>query len=218
MARDILIVLGGAHHDFEGFEAAMGPLLQEQGYAVEATYDHDVFTRLDALHCDAVLLYTSLGDAFDGTRYGRDLAPEQIEALRAWVRGGKGLLGVHSASVCCESNAAHRELIGGRFAKHPKPFSFTVYPRHCRNAITHGLSAFTVFDEFYFHQCSADIDVCLAAVHEQEVHPMGWTRREGAGRVAYLAPGHFAEEWAAPTYRTILLRMLAWCATGSTDA
>lgn len=215
MARNILMVLGGAHHDFEGFEAAMAGFLRQQGYGVESTYNHECFTGLESEDYDAVLLYTSLGDASDGTRYGPDLAPQQVEALRDWVRGGRGLLGVHSATVCCKGNRAHRELVGGRFEKHPKPFSFAVYPLHCRNEITRGLTAFTVFDEFYFHECSADIDVCLAAVHDEEVHPMGWTRTEGAGRVAYLSPGHYADQWADSTYRTILLRMLAWCATGS---
>ena len=209
--KRLLLVLGGAHHDFEGFEARVVPLLQSHDYAVVTTYDHTCFTGLESGGYDTVLMYTSLGNAFDGTRCGHDLAPEQAKALRRWVRGGKGLVGVHSATVCRENNRDHWELLGGRFEKHPEPFAFEVYPLHSRGEFTRGIKPFRVYDEFYVQHCTDDVRVCLAALHEDEIHPMGWRRTEGQGRIACLAPGHYPDVWNNKTYQTILLRMLAWC-------
>ncbi|MBD3321367.1 MAG: hypothetical protein GF350_09765, partial [Chitinivibrionales bacterium] len=98
------------------------------------------------------------------------------------------------------------------FEKHPKPFEFTLYPFHSRIHFTKGIEPFAVTDEFYLHTCNPDIEICLAALYKNEVHPMAWSRLEGKGRVACLSPGHFPEVWNNTTWQTVLLRMLAWCA------
>ncbi|MBD3418503.1 MAG: hypothetical protein GF398_00145 [Chitinivibrionales bacterium] len=217
MANNILLVLGGAWHDFDEFEATLSPILRNEGYNLEATRDHTCFAELHNSSIDAVLLYTSLGNTFDGKRHGKDLKPGQTKALRQWVRNGKGLLGVHGASISAKENRSYRELIGGRFEKHPKPFEFTLYPFHTRNQFTKGIAPFAVADEFYLHNSNTDVEICLGALYKDEVHPMAWSRQEGSGHVAYLSPGHFPAVWNNEIWQTILLRMLAWCtATKST--
>ena len=42
--------------------------------------------------------------------------------------------------------------------------------------------------------------------------PGGWTRQEGAGRVAVLTPGHNVEVWLHPSYQTLIGNALRWCA------
>ncbi|MBD3344071.1 MAG: hypothetical protein GF401_03310 [Chitinivibrionales bacterium] len=217
MGKNILLVLGGAWHDFDGFESTIVPFLRKQRYHIEVTGDHTCFTELHNSSFDAVLLYTSLGNAFDGKRIGKDLKPAQTKALRKWVQSGKGLLGVHGASISGKRNRNYQELIGGRFEKHPKPFEVTLYPFHSRNQFTQGIAPFTVTDEFYLHTCNPDIEICLAALYNDEVHPMAWSRAEGKGRVAYLSPGHFPEVWNNKIWQAILVRMLAWCAVRQTS-
>ncbi|HMB23062.1 MAG TPA: hypothetical protein VKP08_09545, partial [Anaerolineales bacterium] len=56
--KRILILLGGQWHDFDGFAAAIKPLLEKHGMQVEATYDLDTLLRLAEDQYDAVLSYT----------------------------------------------------------------------------------------------------------------------------------------------------------------
>jgi hypothetical protein len=58
--KQILITLGGTDHDFDGFCQWMVPVLEAAGHSVEATYDLDALTQLDAGTFDLVVLYTCL--------------------------------------------------------------------------------------------------------------------------------------------------------------
>lgn len=214
--RRLLMVLGGAWHDFDGFAQATVPMLADEGFAVETTHDHTRLVELDKAGFDLVVIYTSLGNADDGKRKGPDFAPQQVEALARWVAAGRGLLAVHSASVAAPSSIRYRALIGGAFEGHPEPFTFTVYPAHTRDPLTEGIGSFEVFDEFYLQTCAPDIAVHLASIYKNEWHPVAWTRREGAGRVAYFGLGHGPKAWNLPQYRTILTRMARWCCQGPT--
>ena len=51
----IQILLGGVHHDFEGFAAFMNPVLRQAGHSVKATYDLGVLTDLGSDLCDLAL-------------------------------------------------------------------------------------------------------------------------------------------------------------------
>jgi type 1 glutamine amidotransferase len=54
-------------------------------------------------------------------------------------------------------------------------------------------------------------DVFLAATSEHGTQPAGWTRCEGAGRVAVLTPGHNVEVWLHPDYQALIGNALRWC-------
>ena len=64
--KNVLILLGGLWHDFDGFASSMQVLLAPHGFQVEATYDLDCLLHLeenrlrfsDQLH---LLLSTSRG-------------------------------------------------------------------------------------------------------------------------------------------------------------
>lgn len=206
----ILLVLGGAWHDFEGFSRAILPVLSQAGHQVETTYDHTSLEHLDELAPDLVMIYTSLGNASDGKRVGNDFTPAQADALSRWVERGNALVGIHSASVAGKSLTAYHQLLGGRFESHPPQCQFTVTPRHDPHPITAGIGAFQVHDELYFHDSMGDGEVLAATVHEGQLHPMLWTRRHGTGAVAYFAPGHDAKVWNLPEFRTITTRCVQW--------
>lgn len=212
-SRKLLMVLGGAYHDFEGFAKHAGPLMEQAGYDVEQTYDHE---RLETLTGSdqpphLVLVYTSLGGANDGTRVGTDLRDTQVTGLRDYVASGGGLLVVHCGSVSGPECGAMRALVGGWFERHPKPFSFTVYPTYPSHPITDGIEAFEVFDEFYVQGTTDDITVHAVALLDGRAHPMVWSRSEGNGRVAYVANGHDTRSWAHPSVERLLVQAARWC-------
>ncbi|MGC9400252.1 MAG: ThuA domain-containing protein [Anaerolineae bacterium] len=206
MLKKMRLLLGGAYHDFEGFAAAVRPLFEADGYAVEATYDLTSLERLAAEEIDLVLMYTCFGaEAADETP---NVA--QTEALFDWVQKGGGLLAVHGATVIPEDNGTLRDLVGGAFISHPPQFAFSVTPMAQPHPIIRDVAAFTVEDELYLHRYRKDVRVHMIAVDRGVAHPMVWTREEGSGRVVYVAPGHGLATWEHPAYRRLLRRAATW--------
>jgi len=210
--KRILIILGGIYHDFEGFTKAIRPVLEAAGHFVETTYDLDTLLHLKEKGYDLVLSYTSLSKHREGKgdTHPETLSSEQTQALIEWVRQGGSFLPVHSGSVSGAPNPALRELIGAVFVEHPPRFSFTVYPMGKEHPITEGIEAFTVKDEFYIQDYTSSIEIHMVAIDRGVAHPMVWSRKEGKGRVAYIAMGHNEEVWQLVPYQRLLLQAIDW--------
>ncbi len=211
-AKRILIILGGLYHDFDGFARAMKSLFEAEGWSVEATYDLNVLTRLDEAGCQMVLSYTCLSK---NVPEQKEPTPEKLSDAQAlgladWVRRGGALLAAHSATVLGESNPDLGLLLGGRFISHPPPLTFTVYPVYGEHPITDGIQAFDVHDEFYMERCEPSVDIHIIAVNQGAAYPMVWSKPEGAGRVAYIALGHFPEVWNLPPYQRLMIQAADW--------
>jgi type 1 glutamine amidotransferase len=210
--KSALILLGGLWHDFDGFANAMQSLLEPHGFQVEATYDLDILLHLEGRHYDLVISYTCLSPHREGHN---DTSPEkltnaQIDGLTNWVRNGGALLAAHSATVMGESDAALGELIGGVFVSHPPAFTFTVYPVFEQHPITMGIEAFTVHDEFYMETHTPAVQVHMVAFDRGVAYPMAWSKSDGQGRVAHVAPGHFREVWELKPYQQLLMQAINW--------
>lgn len=212
--KNILIVLGGLWHDFEGFANFFAPVLRANGCRVDTTYDLDTLTRLQSHRPDVVLSYTSLSPHREGMN---DTTPErltieQIQGLRGWVQQGGGLLAAHSATVIGQSDKELGVLMGGKFLEHPPQFSFTVYPMRDTHPIIDGIEAFTVHDEFYQQELMAPVDIHMMALDRGTAYPMVWSRSEGSGRVAHVAMGHSALVWELQQYQRLMLQAINWVA------
>jgi uncharacterized protein len=211
--KRILILLGGQWHDFEGFGAFARSLVESQGAEAEATYDPDRLSRLAEGRYDVVLSYTCFTSDEGGAKGGPDrLTRGQLDALAGWIRSGGGFLAAHAATVLGESDPALGDLIGGVFVSHPPQFSFTVYPLFEEHPVTAGMEAFTVRDEFYVETHASDARIHMVAFDRGAAYPMVWTRNEGKGRVAHIAPGHSKDVWDLPSYQRLLLQALTWLA------
>ena len=210
--KSILILLGGMWHDFDGFTAAMQLLFAAEGYEVESTYDLDVLTRLDRARYDLLLSYTCLFRHRPGTE---DTGPEtftddQVRGLVRWVQGGGAVLAAHAATSVNDSNPEISRLFGGVFLSHPEPFTFTIYPLSGKSPITAGVEAFEIKDEFYIQSYDPAVQIHMAALYQERMYPMVWSRSEVRGRVAHIAPGHFPEVWLHPMYRRLMLQTADW--------
>lgn len=212
MDKRALILLGGMWHDFEGFLARHRPLLEAQGWRVEASYDMERLTRLSQDGIGLVVGYT----CFTAHREGENdvgpegLGPAQLSGLLSWVRGGGALLGMHAATVLGFSGPELGALLGGEFLSHPPQFPFTVFPLGGGHPIVSGIEAFCATDEFYIQRLMAPVDIHMVAIDRGVAHPMAWSKAEGAGRVAYLAMGHSESIWNQPMYRKLFAQAVAW--------
>lgn len=211
--KRILIILGGMWHDFDGFTGTVVPMLESAGHTVMTTFDLDRLAGLGQSGVDVVMSYTSLSRHREGKD---DTGPEtlseaQVGGLAAWVREeGGGVVSVHAATVSGHPNPAMRQLLGAVFVSHPPQYSFMVYPMGREHAVTSGVGAFSVMDEFYVQDYDADIEVHMVAMDRSVVYPMVWSKHEGAGRVAGVAMGHSEAVWQLPQYQQLLRQAVGW--------
>lgn len=210
MTTKILLLLGGVHHDFEGFAVAFREIVGDSHCTITTTYDGDALLRLHAENVDIVALYTCLGGAQKDGVVAEDLTVVQTHALAEWVRAGGRLLALHAATVLRESNLTMRNLIGGRFLSHPPQFDFAVSPLARKHPLTDGVGSFTVHDEFYIQEFNPEVAILMSAEDRGVVYPIVWAKEEGRGRVAYIAPGHTASTWANEKYRQLLRQSVRW--------
>ena len=183
---------------------------------------------------DAAIMNNTTGPLF--TPAGLDeLSPEKQQAaqereaalkqsLLDFVRGGKGLVGIHAATDCFYEWAEYGEMIGGYFDGHPWGGGDTVGvrlddPAHPLNAAFRG-RGFKITDEIY--QIKApysreNLRVLLSIDPENTDMTKGgmkrtdgdyaisWLREYGQGRVFYCSLGHNESTfWNAPVLRHYL--------------
>lgn len=138
------------------------------------------------------------------------ITPAVEEAFVDYVRGGGGLLVVHSGTIVRDSETLKR-LIGGTFTQHPPQCEVTITPQGY-HPITQNVEPFSVKDEHYFMETD-DLQAhhFLSTTSEHGAQSGGWLREEGEGRVCVLTPGHNTEVWVHPEFQTLLRNALLWC-------
>jgi type 1 glutamine amidotransferase len=140
---------------------------------------------------------------------GLEASTTQIDALLEAIRRGIGFVGLHAASATFKSSEQYFDMIGGRFVRHPPFGRFTVEILERDHPITAGLIDFEIEDERYELGDLADgIDVLA----QNDGHPMVFTSRYGAGRVAYIALGHDARSLGRPEYHRLVGQAIDWAA------
>ena len=190
--------------------ATVRALGAEDGFAVTATEDPGAFRPAELAGYRAVVFLSTTGDVLD---------PAGRSALEAYVRGGGGFVGVHSASDTEYGWPFYAELVGARFAGHPPVQPVTV--RFRPGALTAGLPAtWRVTDEPYnFRGRPAGARV-LATLDESTYsggtmgadHPIAWTAEVGRGRSFYTGLGHPDAIYADPVFRTLLAAGIRYAA------
>jgi type 1 glutamine amidotransferase len=152
-----------------------------------AVFRADRLRRFDAV----VFLLTS----------GTVLDRAQRAALRRYVLGGGGWVGVHSAAATEPHWPFYGTLIGGaRFASHPAPYTGTVRVDDPDTPATRGLpAAWTRLDEWYSFTAPPRAHVLLTLTGPG-AHAVAWWRRVGRGRAFYTALGHTDESWSDPLF------------------
>jgi type 1 glutamine amidotransferase len=184
-------------HDSRGVAAmAIKKALAPLGITATISEDPALITAEKLAPLGGVVLIDNTGKPFG------DPGTAGIAALGAFVRGGRGLVGIHAASSGYDGVPAYIGLIGGHFNEHPGG----VRLGHCQPmgnfpSVAKLPATFSLVDEFYVFDQYNDanlVDLRCDALGSPTKLPIAWHRQEGQGRVFYTALGHGAEEWADP--------------------
>jgi type 1 glutamine amidotransferase len=167
--------------------AAMG-----LGIASDQSADPAKFAPDQLAQYGAVVLVATTGEPLGSP------GTQQIDALVAFVRGGRGLVAIEDANHAYDTNTTYVSLIGGDFNGHLGfgNYSCTKLGDH---PSVHLLPAtFPITDEVYNlpNQFRMDNQVVLRC--GPNASPISWVRAEGAGRVFYTALGHADASWTMP--------------------
>ncbi len=206
-----------AHDVLDHSEAVLGRIATESGL-FDVTVSHDASTlTVDTLARYAAVVFYTTGEL--------PMGDEGKAALLAYVRGGGGFVGVHSATDTFYEWPDYLALIGGYFDGHPWREEVTVRVENQTHPSTRHLGAsFTIDDEIYqFRQWSratvdvllsldvGSVDLAASGINRRDQDfALAWTRREEAGRVFYTALGHRPEVWDDVRFQRHLLEGVRW--------
>lgn len=179
--------------------------------AVRVTHSEDagLFTPESLTNFDAVVFLNTTGDVLND--------PQQ-EAFEAYIRGGGGYLGVHSASDTEYDWAFYGKLVGAYFAGHPPVQEARIDVLDRAHAATSHLGpSWTRRDEWYNFRAQPEhvrvlmtLDTGSYEGSTMDPHPIAWCREIGTGRSFYTAGGHTNESFAEAEFQRHLLGALAW--------
>lgn len=197
-------------------------------YQADISDDPAVFVPANLQRYDAVLFDNTTGTLFE--------APELRESLMAFVKGGRGVIGIHAATDCFYDWAEYGEMMGGYFDGHPWGAGDTSMvriddPAHPVCAPFAG-QGFSIQDEIYQFRGAYSRDKLRVLLSLDPEHndltkkgvnrtdrdfAISWVRTWGQGRVFYCSLGH---NDAVLTNRAVLAHYLAGIqyALGDLDA
>lgn len=217
-------------------ERAVSALGARHGWEVTCSRDGAVFQPERLAEFDAFFFFTRGELTTPGTDGQPPMAPGGKQALLAAVRGGRGFVGVHSASDTFHSQPdpstaegrARRtgvrvdpfiEMLGGEFMSHAEPQAATL---RVTDPAFPGMAALPPGPRFgeWYSLVNLNPGMRVLAVLEtagmegpeyrRRPYPVVWARPYGRGRVFYSALGHFAEEWSDPAHLGMLAGALRW--------
>lgn len=200
----------------EGIQAVR-ELGDEHHFRVVATEDSTAVRPERLSDVDVVVFMNTTGDV---------LGPEGQEALRSFIQGGGGYVGVHAASDTEYDWDWYGRLVGAYFDGHPSVQEATIHVETPSTPSTRMLPAEWVRrDEWYnFHANPRDSVQVLLTLDEStyeggtmgEDHPIAWRHRFDGGRAWYTGGGHTTAAYQEPLFRQHLLGGLRWAAARST--
>jgi uncharacterized protein len=205
---------GFRHASIPDGVAAIAALGAKHGFDVESTEDPAVFTDDGLGKFAAVVFMMTTGDVLDSA---------QQAAFERYIRGGRGFVGVHSATDTEYDWPWYGQLVGAYFKSHPRVQEARLDVRDRTHLSTKCLpAAWTRRDEWYDFRAAPPPEAkVLVTIDEKsysggqmgDVHPMVWYRAFDGGRAIYSEMGHTHESYKEQAYLDHLAGAILW-ATG----
>lgn len=218
---------GFRHSSIEVGTQAMKMLGEKTGaFNVTATEDEKIFTPETLKKFDAIIFLNTTGEVFRPKDMPSDsalrYAEEQKEikyknALLDFVRNGKGLVGMHSATDTCAGWPEYQEMMGGTFGGHPWHENVGVRNLDPASPINKVFNqkGFEITDEIYQwkpgsfsttqHRVLLALDTEAVTNMKKDgtngptaLYPISVMRKYGEGRVFYCSLGHREEIYWNP--------------------
>ncbi|MDZ4859867.1 MAG: ThuA domain-containing protein [Candidatus Hydrogenedentes bacterium] len=176
--------------------------LKTGAYSVVASDDPAVFAPENLAQFHAVCMLNTTGELFEDAALRKSLVD--------FVKGGKGLVGIHAATDCFYDWPEYGAMMGGYFDGHPWGGGDSVIcalddPAHPLTAMFKGRE-FSITDEIYQFKpqpYSRDKVRVLVSLNVEKTdmdkgglkradndYPISWIQHYGQGRVFYCSLGH----------------------------
>ena len=184
---------------------SIGP---SNGFAITATEDLSAFTTSNLANFDVVMFAMTSGEL--------PFTPEQQNALIAFVNGGKGFIGTHSATDTLYEWSDYGRLVGAYFKEHPWTQPGRVIVENASHPAAGVTAAFTVEEEFYTFRenprgrVQVLMSLDAASVGGSGDFPLVWTQSFGSGRSYYHALGHFPATWMDTRFQAQIIAAIKW--------
>jgi type 1 glutamine amidotransferase len=145
------------------------------------------------------------------------LAPDQLERVKKFVSGGKGVVGVRTAShgfqTWLEFDA---EVLGGSYNNHygkDLPAEVTIEEKGKDHPVLAGVKAFNTTGKLYKNpKVAEDATVLLRAKTAEYAEPVAWAREAKAGergRVFYTSLG-VPKDFEDAEFQRVLGNAVSW--------
>ncbi|WP_339864263.1 PVC-type heme-binding CxxCH protein [uncultured Algoriphagus sp.] len=197
-----ILVLGheSEHHNSEKLMMYLETPLFQKGINLTYTTDPNDLNSTKLNNYDGLMIYANHDK----------ISPEQEEALKSYIQGGKALIPIHSASFCFQNSPWYIETVGGQFKSHGTgDFTATIVDKD--SPIMNGISEFETWDETYVHsQLNPDMHVLMERKDDTGSEPYTWTLEEGKGRVFYTAYGHNEKTWEKKDFQNLVANGILW--------
>ncbi len=245
--RKLLIfsVTNGFHHaSIATGQLAFTELGKKTG-AFEAVVSNDLanFEADKLKDFDAVCFLSTTGEVFSPSKdQAKTMTPEQLKEaevkaellkanLMAFIKAGKGFVGIHSATDCCYKWPDYGQMINGYFDGHPwgagTDVSIKVEPGQEKNPLVAMFEGKNVDFKEEIYQLkdpydSKKVDMLLRLDTEKtkidlpgvkrtdKDFGVAWARNWGKGRVFYCSLGHNHDIYSHPTVLKHYLVGLQW--------
>ena len=204
--------LGFRHDSIPGALASVRDIAAREGLSVIATEDPSAFTGDRLRGVAAVVFLHTTGEVLD--KPGQD-------ALQAYIRGGGGFLGIHSAADTFHAWPWYLDMLGAEFVGHPAIQPAALVRQDAANPATAPLPPVGANGRWYHFRASPRGSArVLLTIDEASYqgggmgadHPMSWCHQFEGGRSAYTALGHTVESWSEPLFLAHVRGALRWAA------
>ena len=192
---------------------------EKQNWVITATEDADLFNEKFLSGIDVVVMMNPSGDALNN---------QQQAAFEAFMKKGKGLVGIHSAATLEYDWPFYGKLIGGYFKNHPPAQTGTVVFENYNHPAMKpfkGMESYTTFDEWYtFRENPRPHVNVLATLDESSIkkynndewrmgdHPLIWWQEKDGMRSFYTGFGHTHEAFHDEKIMEHIKNAIDWAA------
>ncbi|HVF95947.1 MAG TPA: ThuA domain-containing protein [Flavisolibacter sp.] len=215
----------GWHHEAQHYGVvALQQLAQKNEFTLDVFQDHNSFTDNTLQQYAAVIFLHTTGDIFDSA---------QQKVMERFIQGGKGFVGIHSASDTEYDWEWYTKLVGRMFTIHPATQTAKL---SVIDKTFPGLQGFANgrlwTDEWYEFspEKSSGLHYILGVdettyspmvqwgnkkgVGMGKLHPLAWYQNFDGGRSFYTALGHVPATFSDPDFLQHIFAGIQWAATG----
>ncbi len=214
---------GGIAHDYALTSPILSDILTEVDIQSEIHEEFDVFEDGSLLEFDMLALNCVRWTCDQNPNLRDDwhfeLSATARRSFLDFLAQGKGLIALHSASLCFDDWPEYRKILGAwwdwGYSSHSPLQEHVMHVRINAHPVVEGIEDFVITDELYTNPRVTDsIDPLIEAKWEEKTHPVLWLREYGNARVCYNALGHGVEAFENPVFQILLQRCAVWVLNG----